>query len=213
MIFKLMPVLIIPLLHQVRLLETFDLYFCITFLFHSPLLLTLFSIYSVTLTFSTSSCLSALLVFLIHNQSLALINMSNFLSFFFFPFVLLDFLGRLSSSFSLLTSSHWTCSTSQYLQSDLKCLASSFSSCCSAPPPQMRSGSICRRWGCSTSVSLSMSSATARWCCRISVRPRHPLRALCSSAPLTAWLVSAWSISHSCKQTHGCRSMPHCIQY
>lgn len=81
-IVKLMPVLIIPLLHQVRLLKTFDLFLCITFLFLSPLFLTLFSINSVTLTFSTSSCLSTLLAFLNRNRSLALINMSNFLSFF-----------------------------------------------------------------------------------------------------------------------------------
>lgn len=74
-----MPVLIIPLLHQVRLLQTFDLYLWITFLFLSPLFLALFSINAVTLTFSTSSCLSALLVFLIRNRSPALINMSNFL--------------------------------------------------------------------------------------------------------------------------------------
>lgn len=211
MIFKLMPVLIIPLLHQVRLLETFDLYFCITFLFHSPLLLTLFSIYSVTLTFSTSSCLSALLVFLIRNQSLALINMSNF--FFFFSICTPRFFGKalvILFSFDLFTLNMFHQSIFAVWPEMFGIL---FFSCCSAPPPQTRSGSICRRWGCSTSVSLSMSSATARWCCRISVRPRHPLRALCSSAPLTAWLVSAWSVSHSCKQTHCCRSMPHFIQY
>lgn len=83
MIVKLMPVLIIPLLRQAGLLQTFDLYLWITFLFLSPLFLALFPINAVTLTFSTSSCLSALLVFLIRNRSPALINMSNFL--FFFP--------------------------------------------------------------------------------------------------------------------------------
>lgn len=87
MMVKLMPVLIIPLLHQIRLLKTVDLYLCIAFLFLSPLFLTLFSINSVTLPFSTSSRLSALLVCLIRNQSLALINMSNLRFFFvcFFP--------------------------------------------------------------------------------------------------------------------------------
>lgn len=81
MIVKLMPMLIILLLHQVSCSKHLTFYLWITFLFLSPLFLALFSINSVTLTFSTSSCLSALLVFLIRNRSLALINMSNFLSF------------------------------------------------------------------------------------------------------------------------------------
>lgn len=70
--------LILHLIHQVRTLWIL----WPLFLYHvslRPLFLTPFSISSFTLTFRTSSCVSALLVFLICNRSLELSNTSNFL--------------------------------------------------------------------------------------------------------------------------------------
>lgn len=87
----------------------------------------------------------------------------------------------------------------------------------SVRPLPTRSGSTCRRWGFSTSASLSTSSATARWCCRTWARVPHPPRARCSLALLTAWLVGVQTISdfthnYSCI-INCCRWTSHCGEH
>lgn len=103
----------------------------------------------------------------------------------FFLFALFDSITPISVCFCLDPSTmHMVCNPSSF---SYFCTSLPPSFPRSVRPPQMKSGSTCRRWGSSTSVSLSMSSATVRWCCRTWARAPRPHRAPCSLAPLTAW--------------------------
>lgn len=179
------------------------------------------------LTFPDTPGVSAWLVFLSVNRSIATANVSYstfWHPFFPFMFVRFDLFSSLThsvcschdlSTLYLFQPCLWPPPPSLFLSPIYASLRPSFS--WSVRPLPTRSGSTCRRWGCSTSASLSTSSATARWCCRTWARVPHPPRARCSLALLTAWSVGVRTISdfthnYSCI-IYCCRWTSHCGEH